>query len=197
MCQAAATSRQYHFQCPICIFSQGHAEGRVWKGTAIFLDHVSTHRGKDINPDVLHKLSIINEYVAPEKEAFDLNLFPPGFDSRSGYASSDSQLSLAKAPTHSSVLDKVWSRKESTAPVVVDPHSMLERRPTYMTLRDRADSVVTVGAGAEREVKEENGEFVVSFALCAQANAMPVEPWSAGLSEFHKEREIDYLSADF
>ncbi|KAK0808311.1 hypothetical protein LTR91_015149 [Friedmanniomyces endolithicus] len=180
VCQAAATSRQYHFQCPICIFSQGHAEGRVWKGTAIYLDHVSTHRGKDINPEVLHKLNIINEYVATEKEAFDLNLFPPGFDNRSGYASSDSQLSLAKAPTHSSVLDKVWSRKESTAPVVVDPHSMLERRPTYMTLRDRADSVVTVGAGAEREVKEEN-----------------VEPWSAGLSEFHKEREIDYLSADF
>jgi len=169
----------------------------VWKGTAIFLDHVSTHRGKDVNPDVLAKLNIVNEYVATEKEAFDLNLFPPGFDSRSGYGSSDSQLSLARAPTHTSVLDKVWSRKESVAPVAVDPHAMLERRPTYMTLRDRADSVVTVGAGAEREIKEENGEFACSYALCAQADSIVVEPWSVGLSEFHKEREIDYLSADF
>ncbi|KAK3648611.1 hypothetical protein LTR56_007437 [Elasticomyces elasticus] len=180
MCQTTVTGRQYQFQCPICIFSQGHAEGRTWQGTAIFLDHVSTHRGKEIKPAVVQKLNIINDYVAGEKENFDLNLFPPAFDSR-GYASSDSQLSLppiSRVPTHSSVLDKVRSRKESTVPTA-DPHSMMERRPTYMTLRDRADSVVTVAAGAEREAKDEN-----------------VEPWSAGLSTFHKERETDYLSAD-
>ncbi|KAK3069596.1 hypothetical protein LTR53_013558 [Teratosphaeriaceae sp. CCFEE 6253] len=183
MHQEKVQSRQYRFQCPICIFSQGHAEGRTWNGTAIFLDHVSTHRGKDVSPDVLNRLSIINDYVAGEKETFDLNLFPPGFDSRSGNGSSDStlNLNLSRQPTHTSVLDKVWSRKESTAPDR-EAHAALERRPTFMSVRerDRSDSVVTVAAGAEREAKEEN-----------------VEPWSAGLSEFHKEREIDYLSADF
>ena len=37
------------FQCPICIYSYGHAEGRVWKGVDIFMEHVSSHRGKDIS----------------------------------------------------------------------------------------------------------------------------------------------------
>ena len=160
VCQREVNGRQYLFQCPICIFSQGHAEGRVWKGTAMFLDHVSTHRSKDIHPEVLHRLNIINDYVAGEKEHFDLNLFPPGFDSRGVEGSGDSQTSLSRASTHTSVLDKVWSRKESTASYAdPHPHPTMERRPTQTTVRDRADSVVTVG-GAEREGKEEAGTFL-------------------------------------
>jgi hypothetical protein len=146
--QSSTSGRQYRYQCPICIYSQGHAEGRFWNGTAIFLEHVATHRGKDIPTEVAHKLNIIHDYVAEERENFDINLFPPGFDrSNSGYGSSDSSLALSRAPTHTSVLDKVWGRKDSTVPHQHhDPPSAPHRTPTFLSLRDRADSVVTDGA---------------------------------------------------
>ncbi|EMC96019.1 hypothetical protein BAUCODRAFT_513401 [Baudoinia panamericana UAMH 10762] len=180
--QASVSGKQYHYQCPICIYSQGHAEGMVWNGTNLFLDHVSTHRGKAIPSEVLHKLNVINEYVAEEKENFDLNLFPPGFDSNaSGHTSSNSSLSLSRAPTHSSTHSsshhhhhRVWSRKESTIDL---PHTN-PRRDTVTTLRDRADSAVA-RPGAERTESESS------------------EPWSTGLSTFHAEKDTDYLTEEF
>ncbi|KAK4556176.1 hypothetical protein LTR86_006873 [Recurvomyces mirabilis] len=176
------TGRQYAYQCPICIFSHGHAEGRTWKGTNIFLDHVSTHRGKEISSEVLHKLNIINEYVADDKENFDLNLYPPGFDSKSSYGSSESSLTLSRAPTHTSVLEKVWGRKDSTAPAAIDTNQAAHRGQMFSNIRERSDSVVP---GAEKDGVTRIEHVVI------------VEPWSAGLSEFHKERDIDYLSEEF
>ena len=177
--------KRYSFQCPICIFTHGHAEGRIWTGVAIFLDHLATHRGKDIPQDVLHKLNLVNDYVCDEKENFDLNLWPTDLDSSSGHGSSNNTFQLSKAPTHTSVLEKVWGRKESTAPTTAENHASLVRRETYASARerDRADSVV---AGAERAEKERDEQFF-------QLN----EPWSAGLSVYHVERELDYLSPDF
>ena len=39
------------FLCPICVYTQGHAEGYTWMGPEMFLTHISTHRGRDISPE--------------------------------------------------------------------------------------------------------------------------------------------------
>ncbi|KAK5115494.1 hypothetical protein LTR62_001153 [Meristemomyces frigidus] len=149
--QGMVRGREYQYQCPICVFSYGHAEGRTWRGTNIYLDHVSTHRGQEIAPEILQKLNISNDHVCDDKENFDLNLFPPGLESRSGYGSSDSSLTLSRIPTHSSVhtsvLEKVWGRKDSTATVTSDNSHASYRTPSLL-VRERSDSAIP---GAEKE----------------------------------------------
>lgn len=133
------TGRQYQFQCPICIYSHGHAEGRIWKGVDIYVDHVSSHRGKDIPQEVLTKLNIVNDRITDDKEDFDINLYPTagfGKDPETA-ASSRSSVSLSRAPTRQSIVDSIWSRKQSSA---IDIGSGLQRTQTWRS--ERADSVV-------------------------------------------------------
>lgn len=134
------TGRQYQFQCPICIYSHGHAEGRIWKGVDIYMDHVSSHRGKDIPQEVLTKLNIVNDRITEDKEDFDLNLYPTaGFarGAEADAASSRSSVSLSRAPTRQSIVDTIWSRKQSST---MDIGSGLQRTQTWRS--ERADSVV-------------------------------------------------------
>jgi hypothetical protein len=166
------TGRQYQFQCPICIYTHGHAEGRVWKGVDIYMDHVSSHRGKEIPQEVISKLSIVNDHVTEDKEDFDLNLYPTVFSKDNDAASSRSSVSLQKVPTRGSIVESIWSRKQSSA---IDIGSGLQRSQTWRS--ERADSVV---GGAPIAEEEDSGE-----------------PWSEGLSDFKVDREEDYLSPDF
>lgn len=157
------TGRQYHFQCPICIYSWGHAEGRLWKGVEIFLEHISSHRGKEIPEEGTHasltatralprpantspvrqKLNIINDHITDDKEDFDLNLFPTVFgrsvtSDTGSNETSKSNLSLSRAPTKNSIVDSIWSRKGSNANV--DIGSGMTRVSTLRS--ERSDSVV-------------------------------------------------------
>ncbi|KAK3052956.1 hypothetical protein LTR09_006020 [Extremus antarcticus] len=165
------------FQCPICIYSYGHAEGRVWKGVDIFMEHVSSHRGKDISYEVGQKLGVVSDHVVDDKDDFDLNLYPPNYQKDTSETSSvkSGAPQLSRAPTRSSIVDSLWSRKASTAPQL-DTGLSLQRTSTWRSDVTRADSVVE---GAPIEEEDE------------------AEPWSEGLSDFKVDREEDYLSPDF
>lgn len=130
------------FQCPICIYSWGHAEGRLWKGVEIFLEHISSHRGKEIPEEVRQKLNIVNDHIVEDKEDFDLNLFPTVFGKHisdpGSNETSKSNLSLNRAPTKNSIVDSIWSRKQSNANV--DIGSGMSRVSTMRS--ERSDSVV-------------------------------------------------------
>ncbi|KAF2481311.1 hypothetical protein BDY17DRAFT_301080 [Neohortaea acidophila] len=175
--QGKVTGRQYQFQCPICIYSQGHAEGRTWKGVEIYIDHVSSHRGRQLSEEVLGKLNIINDRIAEDKEDFDLNFFPTALtrqntsNTTTDLNSSSSSVSLARTNTRNSIVDSLWNRKSSSANTEVGP--ALSRTATWRS--DRADSVVS---GALIEEDDD-------------------EPWAEGLSEFRADKEEDYLSPDF
>jgi hypothetical protein len=151
------TGRQYQFQCPICIYTHGHAEGRVWKGVDIYVDHVSSHRGKEIPAEVLQKLNIVNDRITEDKDDFDINLYPTvfgraGADGGDTAASSRSSVSLSRAPTRDSIVGSIWSRKQSN----IDIGSGLQRSHTAQTWRsERADSVV----GGAPIVEEGQFEF--------------------------------------
>ncbi|KAK5165899.1 uncharacterized protein LTR77_008823 [Saxophila tyrrhenica] len=177
--QASVQGRQYQFQCPICIYSYGHAEGRVWKGVDIFMDHVSSHRGMSISFEVAQKLGVIADHVAEDKDEFDLNLYPRDYkhdtSETSSVKSTNPGAPLSRAPTRSSIVDSLWSRKASTAPQT-DPGVSLQRTSTWRSDLTRTDSVVE---GASIDEGNET------------------EPWSEGLSNFKLDREEDYLSPDF
>ncbi|KAF2859596.1 hypothetical protein K470DRAFT_258774 [Piedraia hortae CBS 480.64] len=184
--QAAVQRRQYQFQCPICILQYGHAEGRVWCGPDLFFDHVSTHRGKDVPPEVLQKLNIVADRICEESENYDLNFFPMNQDRPgSNSAASASDLSLARVPTHTSVVDKLRARKptmDANTPVPrPGPGPHMPSFPAYG--RERSDSVMEFPARQTEIPKPE----VVDNA----------EPWSVGLSEWHVEKESAYFSPDF
>lgn len=185
--QTMVTGRQYQFQCPICIYSQGHAEGRVWKGVDIYMDHVSSHRGKEIPQEVLQKLNVINDHITEDKEDFDLNLYPTVFGKDADAASSRSSVSLSRAPTKNSIVDSLWSRKQSQT---IDIGSGLQRTQTWRS--ERADSVV---GGAPIE----EGEICWTSRMLLKMDMLTIEiePWSEGLSDFKVDREEDYLSPDF
>ncbi len=117
------------------------------------MDHVSSHRGKEIPQEVLTKLNIVNDRVTDDKEDFDINLYPTaGFGKDPETASSSrSSVSLSRAPTRQSIVDTIWSsaRKQST----LDIGSGLQRTQTWRS--ERADSVV----GGAPIVEEGEGRF--------------------------------------
>jgi hypothetical protein len=131
---------------------------------------------------VLHKINIINDHVADEKEDFDLNLYPTNYQKEavsagaSDTASIKSGAPLSRVNTRTSIVDSLWSRKASTAPAQnqLDTSPSLHRTSTWRSELSRTDSVVE-----EAPIEEEN------------------EPWSEGLSDFKVDREEDYLSPDF
>lgn len=94
---------------------------------------------------VRQKLNIINDHITDDKEEFDLNLFPTVFG-RSATAGSDppsaepskTNLSLSRAPTKNSIVDTIWSRKQSNANM--DIGSGMSRVSTLRS--ERSDSVV-------------------------------------------------------
>lgn len=97
-------------------------------------------------------------------------VFGKNFGSDSGSnETSKSNLTLSRAPTKNSIVDSMWSRKQSNANV--DIGSGMSRVSTLRS--ERSDSVV--GGAIEEEA----------------------EPWSEGLSDFKGFREEDYLSPDF
>lgn len=225
MPQSIVTGKQYQYQCPVCIFQHGHAEGRIWKGTDIFLTHVATHRGKDIPSEgihprlprvpisligptlhnaihpagktnriaVLHKLNIINDHVSDDKGNFDLNLFPSGVIDKDGYTNSESSSQLSRQSTHSTVVEKLRGRKPST----LDIGSGMMRTHTNVSMRDRADSVLQGMPPTPKEEDESGSMASLSNVKDQKLISITAEPWSAGLSEFHVEKEGDYLSGDF
>lgn len=96
---------------------------------------------------VLHKLNIIDDHIADDKEDFDLNFFPTSFDRRNTSAmSSESSVSLSRQSTRNSIVDSIWSRKASNAATIEAP--TLSRAQTWRS--ERADSVVG-GAPIEEE----------------------------------------------
>lgn len=108
------------------------------------MDHVSSHRGKEIPAEVLQKLNIVNDHITEDKEDFDINLYPTVFGGgpaagggENTAASSRSSVSLSKAPTRGSIVDSIWSRKQSST---MDIGSGLQRTQTWRS--ERADSVV-------------------------------------------------------
>ena len=105
----------------------------------IYVDHVSSHRGKEIPQEVLTKLGVVNDRITDDKEDFDINLYPTaGFGKDPETASSSrSSVSLSRAPTRQSIVDTLPWRKSSTA---VDLGSGLQRTQTWRS--ERADSVV-------------------------------------------------------
>ena len=123
------------------------------------MDHVSSHRGRDIPAEVLHKLNIINDYIAEDKEDFDLNYWPTSLSKNanpsatgSDESNSVSNVSLSRASTRHSIVDSLWGRKASTATVAPRERDRdsgeharggglgLQRTQTWRS--DRADSVV-------------------------------------------------------
>ena len=126
------------------------------------MDHVSSHRGRDLPAEVLQKLNIVNDRITEDKEDFDINLYPNMFSKpkaenqdQPDLASSRSSVSLSRAPTRSSIVDTIWSRKQSSA---VDIGSGLTRTQTWRS--ERADSVV---GGAP--IEEEDGKFELNLGL--------------------------------
>ena len=104
------------------------------------MDHVSSHRGKDIPQEVLTKLNIVNDHITEDKEDFDLNLYPTVFTKDTDVASSRSSVSLSKAPTRGSIVESIWSRKQSNANANMDIGSGMTRVSTIRS--ERSDSVV-------------------------------------------------------
>lgn len=115
------------------------------------LIEVPTPRSLTLRLPVRQKLHIINDHITDDKEDFDLNLFPTVFgrstSSEAGSTeTSKSNLSLNRAPTKNSIVDTIWSRKQSNANV--DIGSGMTRVSTLRS--ERSDSVV---GGAQEERK--------------------------------------------
>lgn len=96
---------------------------------------------------VRQKLNIINDHITDDKEEFDLNLFPTVFGRNAGSdpgsnETSKSNLSLSRAPTKNSIVDSIWSRKQSSANTNanMDIGSGMSRVSTLRS--ERSDSVV-------------------------------------------------------
>ncbi len=97
---------------------------------------------------VLHKLNVINDHVAEDKEDFDINLYPTHYQkSEPDTASVKSVPPISRAPTRTSIVDSLWSRKASTAPQN-DTGNNLQRSNTWRSDLTRTDSVVE-GAALE------------------------------------------------
>lgn len=170
--QSGTTGKTYTYQCPICVYEYGHADGRTWRGTDIYLDHVSTHRSRDISPEVLAKLNIINDRIADDKTNFDLNLWPELALERTLTNSNENVTpALSRQSTHMSTLDKVWGRKQSTIAGAerggeYGPAGGLARSETSSTLslrRGRVDSMLeTAAIKAEMEA---SGRFDLFFSF--------------------------------
>lgn len=159
--------------------------------------HLNMPTASDTMPIVLHKLSIINDRVAEEKDDFDLNLYPTTYQKDTSETSSvKSGAPLSRAPTRTSIVDSLWSRKASTVTNQLDTSPSLQRTSTWRSELSRTDSVVE---GAAIEEGEFQGVAVYQPAMSSTANVEFVEsePWSEGLSDFKVDREEDYLSPDF
>ena len=89
---------------------------------------------------VLHKLNIIDDRVAEDKDDFELNFYPLSFNKDSDNASSRSSVSLSKAPTRSSIVESIWSRKQSQGGQALETSPSLSHTQTWRS--ERADSVV-------------------------------------------------------
>ena len=109
---------------------------------------------------VLHKLNIINDHIAEEKEDFDLNFFPTGIERVDTKASINTSPTLSRVNTRTSIVDSIWSRKQSQAPAQLDIGSGLSRVSTWRS--ERADSVV---GGAT--IEEEGNDFFPFIHLTA------------------------------
>ncbi|SMQ55082.1 unnamed protein product [Zymoseptoria tritici ST99CH_1A5] len=73
--QKVVVKAQYSFKCLFCVFMGG--KSGVYHGMEYYLDHiVDEHRGRALGDVVLYKTSCINDRVAENEEAFDINLFP-------------------------------------------------------------------------------------------------------------------------
>jgi hypothetical protein len=147
------------------------------------MDHVSSHRGKDISTEgespsftasipltrtltcsaVMQKLNIVNDHVVDDKEGFELNLYPTKYNSESETSSVKSAAApLSRAPTRTSIVDSLWSRKPSTATNAtnLDTGPALQRTSTWRSELSRTDSVV------EGAIEEEGQTSNIATSSC-------------------------------
>jgi hypothetical protein len=99
----------------------------------------------------MQKLNIINDRIADDKDDFDINLYPTHAKADSETSSIKStQAPLSRAPTRTSIVDSLWSRKASTA-TAMDTSPNLHRTSTWRSELSRTDSVVEGAAIEEGE----------------------------------------------
>ncbi|TKA75322.1 hypothetical protein B0A49_03606 [Cryomyces minteri] len=73
--QQKVQKEQYVYQCMICAF-QGRRSPNL-AGTDTLLEHISGHRGEDLDKVVLYNTKCITGRIASDEEEFDINLEPP------------------------------------------------------------------------------------------------------------------------
>ncbi|KAL2356150.1 hypothetical protein BJ546DRAFT_592190 [Cryomyces antarcticus] len=72
--QKKVQEEQYVYQCMICAF-QGRRSPNL-AGTDTLLEHISRHRGEDLDKVVLYNTKCITGRIASDEEEFDINLEP-------------------------------------------------------------------------------------------------------------------------
>ncbi|KAK6443567.1 hypothetical protein LTR95_000394 [Oleoguttula sp. CCFEE 5521] len=111
--QKVVKEKQYVFQCLFCVYAGESTP--VFHGTNIYLEHVAEHRGP-MGEVILYKAGCINDRIAEDNEAFDINLYPPtdpdGMVRRGTHMLSDDMMALTMKERAESVHDSVMGANE-------------------------------------------------------------------------------------
>ena len=71
---AKVKDRIYDYRCVFCVY-QGQ-EAPVFRGAKVLMQHISQHRGEDLDEAILQKTKCISMREAADEEDFDINLTP-------------------------------------------------------------------------------------------------------------------------
>ncbi|KAI5359786.1 hypothetical protein Slin14017_G093470 [Septoria linicola] len=74
--QRPTMHNKHSYKCLFCVY-QSAPEAAVYCGMEAYLDHVSSvHRGRNMDSVLLYKTRCLNDHIANDREAFDINLWP-------------------------------------------------------------------------------------------------------------------------